>query len=51
MKVDLPDHILKNINTAVKADGHVKGQPTLKERIRKALIYQDIRKKMEITAQ
>ena len=47
MKVDLPDHILKNISITVKRYGVVKG--TLKERIRKALIYQDIRKKIEVT--
>ena len=41
MKVDLPDHILQNIAVTVKKYGDVKGQPTLKERIRKALVYQE----------
>ena len=40
-KTDLPDHILKGISLAVKTYGHVKGQPTLNERIRKALVYQE----------
>ena len=37
----LPDHILRDISIAVKAYGHIKGQPSLKERIRKALEYQE----------
>ena len=48
-KTDLPDHILKGISLAVKTYGHVKGQPTLNERIRKALVYQEHRKLLEVT--
>ena len=45
----LPDHILKGISLAVKTYECVKGQPTLNERIRKALVYQEHRKQLGVT--
>ena len=55
MSKTLPDHILKNISITVKKYGDVKGQPSFKERVRKALVYQECarreRKKLvEVTA-
>ena len=40
-KRDLPDHILRDISIAVQWYSDVKGQQSLKERIRKALLYQE----------
>ena len=38
---DLPDYIKQNIAHTVKRLSKVKGQPSLQERIRKALLYQE----------